>query len=65
MTASIKRMPMEETITRRIPRGTSCERIKGGTWRLQCGGCDPLGNGLSHCSDVATLDEFSLFTSAI
>lgn len=64
MTASIKRVPMEETITRRIPRGTSCERIKGGIRHLKsCEGCAGLlDDGLS---DVATLDEFSLFASAI
>lgn len=67
MAESIKRTLMEASITRIIPRGTSCEGMKGGTRRLKvsCEGCELLNDGLSHSSDVATLDEFSLFASAI
>ena len=58
---------MEARTTRIIPRGTSCEGIKGGTRRLKlsCEGCEFLDDGLSRSSDVATLDALSLFASTI
>lgn len=64
MTASMKRKLIEASTTRIIPRGTSCEGIKGGTRRLKvsCNGCELLDDGLL---DVATLDVFSLFASTI
>ena len=67
MTASMKRKLMEARTIRIIPRGRSCEGIKGGTRRLKLSreGCELLDDSLSHSSDVATLDALSLFASTI
>src|SRR6266702_357111 len=67
MTASMKRKLMEARTIRIIPRETSCVGIKGGTRRLKvsCEGCELLDDGLSHSSDVATLDVLILFESMI